>query len=562
MAEQEIKRVCIIGGGAAGVGLAWSLGRATKLGLNDVEYHVTLIHDQDAIGGHSWTQPVEIDMGDGTTTTVNVDCGVQAIAPAWYPMTMAMLELPEFHDVGVEPLTMTIACAFPGDGADEMVYWGNFGDYLDTDLAKTGAHDCAVFEGLLKAEYSLSWVTSLAEKVDKLIQNNAEKFTNGDPSHFVTYFLDGYMSVLNGYGNALLDELVVGDLAALWDLGYASFLSPITDYGRFKQGAMQWVNRMWTTAADMLGADNVDLRVGTLVQDLYPSDAGPTITTTPAGGGAASTPEAFDVVVSTIDMRGNAEILQNDNNPLWESVFEPVIGTPDTDNSYATSVWDLNPGFCSLHQDHSFLAATPHKEVMQFNTLPGRIGDGPGFDLVKSHSTYIVGNLNNILDVPDGNEWYVSMFGYVPDEADRPKKEAWSSPWTHGMFLPTFYLEEKLEFHKAQSISDHQSAHRHQQRTGIFFAGNNLVMDAEEGALISGMAIAKYAFGIEPMPLMTPANGERSATLEKAELMFDAFYDGIMFPSAFEQIIAGVGGAVLHFLEHWVPVIGPGHHGR
>ncbi len=50
MADQEIKRVCIIGGGAAGVGLAWSLGRATQLGLNDAEYHVTLIHDQTSIG--------------------------------------------------------------------------------------------------------------------------------------------------------------------------------------------------------------------------------------------------------------------------------------------------------------------------------------------------------------------------------------------------------------------------------------------------------------------------------------------------------------------------------
>ncbi|MEM7141962.1 MAG: NAD(P)-binding protein [Actinomycetota bacterium] len=553
MADTDVQRICIIGGGAAGIGLAWSLARATELGLNKATYEVTLIHDQDQIGGHSWTQP-NVKVGD---QTVNIDCGVQAIAPKWYPMTMSMLDLDEFAGVGVKPLEMKISCVFPGDGPEEFVYWGNFGSYLQTELAQGGHDDCQAFQDLLAAKLSLGWELSLIETVDKLLQNNADQFTGGDPKHFITYFLDGYMSILNGYGNALLDELIVGDLAALWDLGYANFLAPIEDYGRFEQGAMEWVKRMWSLSVDKLGVGNVSLRRNTKVVELWPdTGSGPTIITEPAGGGPRTAPESFDVVVSTIDMRGNANILQNANNPLWDEVFEPAIGTPETDNYYATSVWKLNPGFCTLHQDASFVADTPREEVMQFNTLPGRIDDGPGFDLANSYTTYIVSNLNGIPDVHPDEDWYVTMFGFVPDEDKRPKNAVWSSPWTHGMFLPTFYIPEKIKFHRAQSVSPYHKAHSHQVDTGIYFAGNNLTMDAEEGALISGMAIAKYAFGIDPMPLVTPASG-RNATVDKAEAMFDMFFDALMFPSEFEEALGEMGGLIAWFLKHWIPVITP-----
>lgn len=552
-AATQTQRICIIGGGAAGIGLAWSLARATELGLNAASYDITVVHDQDSIGGHSWTQP-GVKVGN---RTVNVDCGVQAIAPKWYPVTMSMLDLDEFAGVGVTPLEMKIACVFPDGGTADFKYWGNFGSYLDTPLAAGARNDCQVFQDLLAAKLSLGWGLSLAETVDKLIEDNADKFTNGDPTHFVTYFLDGYMSILNGYGNALLDELIVGDLAALWDLGYADFLAPIEDYGRFEQGAMEWVKRMWTLTVDKLGQSNVTLRTSTRVVELWPdTGSGPTIVTEPTEGGAPSAPESFDIVVSTVDMRGNANMLENVNNPLWESVFEPAIGTPSVDNYYATSVWKLNPGFCTLHQDASFVADTPREEVMQFNTLPGRKGDGTGFDLANSYTTYIVSNLNGIRGVDPADDWYVTMFGFVPDEDKRPKKSLWSSPWTHGMFLPTFYTEEKLRFHRAQGTSVHHKAHHHQADTGIYFAGNNLTMDAEEGALISGLAVAKYAFGIDPIPLITPASG-RNATVDKAEAMFDVFYDGLMFPGLLEEALGEVGGLVAWFLKHWIPVITP-----
>ena len=63
-----------------------------------------------------------------------------------------------------------------------------------------------------------------------------------------------------------------------------------------------------------------------------------------------------------------------------------------------------------------------------------------------------------------------------------------------------------------------------QQDTNIYFAGNNTTFDAEEGALISAMAMANYAFGVEyPLAALT------------GDSLFAFFlynvYNSIMFPS-------------------------------
>jgi hypothetical protein len=118
-------------------------------------------------------------------------------------------------------------------------------------------------------------------------------------------------------------------------------------------------------------------------------------------------------------------------------------------------------------------------------------------------------------------------------------------------------IPEKLKFHRAQSKSPYHAAHLDQAQTNIFFAGNNLVMDSEEGALASGLAIAKYAFGVDPIQLLTPPGGVKTPTLEKAQIEFDAMFAAIMFPSLLEEGLASIAGALKWFLKHWIPVWGP-----
>lgn len=546
----QTQRICVIGGGAAGVGLVWSLAKATQLGLNRSTYEITLVHDGPTVGGHSLSVPVTLG-----GQNVNIDCGVQMIAPTMYPLTLSMLALPEFASVELAPVDLRICCAFPGTGPGTVQYWGNFGSYRSTPLALTGMTDCQTFQNLLKAKLSLGYATELMQTVQTLIDENKSQFTNGDPTNFITYFLDGYMSIMNGYGNALLNELLVADLAPLWDLGYASFTQDVSNYARFKNGADSWVQQMWTLAQSALGSTTLQGVFQSTVTQVYPSTAGPTVVWQGANG-QSSGPQVFDVVVSTLDMRSNSTILNNANNALWEDVFEPRIGT--LSGASGTTVWPLLPGFCTLHQDpDAVLAQTPGEEVLQFNAVPGVIGNGPSFNLLLSNSTYIASNLMGIPGVSRDQDWYVTMYGFIPEASQQPKNAIWSGSWTHGMWLPTFMIPEKLKFHRAQSKSPYHRAHLDQEQTNIFFAGNNLVMDSEEGALASGLAIAKYAFGIDPIQLLTPSGGTRSATLEKAAVEFDVVFDTIMFPSLLEEALGGLLGALEWFLKHWIPVWGP-----
>src|SRR5712692_10591294 len=97
--------ICIVGGGAAGVALLWTLSQDPEHNWN-----VTLIHDQPDLGGHSYSPAVQWN-----GKTFNVDIGVQFISPFLYPNVHDMLRKPEFKSrVAVTNYdSLKIACAFP-----------------------------------------------------------------------------------------------------------------------------------------------------------------------------------------------------------------------------------------------------------------------------------------------------------------------------------------------------------------------------------------------------------------------------------------------------------------
>jgi len=65
-----------------------------------------------------------------------------------------------------------------------------------------------------------------------------------------------------------------------------------------------------------------------------------------------------------------------------------------------------------------------------------------------------------------------------------------------------------------------------QLNTNVYFAGNNVVIDSEDGALVSAMAIADYAFGI-PYPL--PALLKHPLEYAAAIAVYTGLYK-VMFP--------------------------------
>src|SRR5215207_6121445 len=97
------KKVCIVGGGATGVGFLWALSQDAEASQ---EWDITLIHEQSSVGGHSLTYST-VRNGE----TLYIDIGVQFISPMLYPNVHVMLRLPDFQSVEVRPYNeLQIAC--------------------------------------------------------------------------------------------------------------------------------------------------------------------------------------------------------------------------------------------------------------------------------------------------------------------------------------------------------------------------------------------------------------------------------------------------------------------
>jgi hypothetical protein len=545
--------VCVVGGGAAGVGLIWTLAKAKSLGVAVPAMNITLVHCEDSVGGHSNTYNTTLG-----GQSVAIDLGVQMVAPKMYPIVMSMLALPEFADIRMVDVPLNISCFFPEvDGV--IPYWGNFPAYQTTPLAQGAQHDIAAFDTLLSAETIGRDVLDYIEPVAAYLSRNSSAFD--DLAHFETYFLDPYMSIMNGYGNALLESVVVGDIAPLWDLGYASFTNEVTGYGRFQLGAESWVQKMWTLAQQGFGTA-LNAMFSTTVVQLYPSAQGPTIVTVDSDGKAAA-PVPYDIVVSTLDMHTNSTIMNNSANGQWSAIYADAIGT--TINDSATDVWALQPGMCYLHQDQTVLAPNPNPsqkrpETLQFTATYAAAPAPEPYDLSNTYATYIESNLMGV-DVEDPTQdLYLSMYGYDPAQQGVrvPASPIRTMPWNHGMWLPSFMIEAKFGFHHAQSSSPYHDPYAYQQDTGIYFAGNNLTMDSEEGALISGMAIAKYAFGVDPISLLTPPQGTPLETLIAAALEFGALYNLLLFPPALVTLGQRIGHLGDEIRMHWAHLFHPG----
>ncbi|HYL51373.1 MAG TPA: hypothetical protein VEZ15_05340 [Acidimicrobiia bacterium] len=530
----RVKKVCIVGGGASAGALLWCLAKAQQLGLTTDQWAIRVIHDDVDVGGHSRTVEVPIN-----GKSVPLDTGVQMIAPTMYPGLMSMLDLSEFGGVALQHVDLHISCTFPFEqGATP--YWGNFSAYQKTALFASGAPSAAIFENLLSAANLRKDPAEMFGTVKAFLAKNASAFSSsGALTLFTDYFLDPYMSIMNGYGGARLDSTALIDIAALWDLGYASFITPTEGYARFANGAQSWVQQMAILAQKQFGPA-LSLTLNSSVVEIVPNPPNPANVTWVDKSTGKKSSETFDIVISTLDMQTNSGVFNSPNNPMWSSLYEPYIGST-SGIKFGTSVWPLIPGYCYIHQDASVLAPgmpAPLLETLQMNASYAGDGHG-GFDLIKTYTTYIESNLLGITPNGPADEWYLTMYGFDPSEygIEPPSTEPGHAfEWVHGMWMPTFMVEQKLAFHGAQSISPHHPPRSGQQNTGVYFAGNNLTMDSEEGALMSGLCIAKYAFGIDAMRTLLPPAGSGN-DLERWGLAwaeFQALYS-LMFPPVLQD---------------------------
>ncbi len=507
------KKVCIIGGGVAGVGLWWTLAQANQPGA---DWDVTIIHDGAEFGGHALTVPVEWNGG-----TTLVDTGVQFFIPLFYPNISALLERPDIASrVPVAPYdSLKVACAFPRlKNAPQN--WGNFPEY------QTGSNfamytpamleDANRFQAFIDVAFFAGWGSkTLAQYFASL------EVPYNNQANFLNYFLFPYLSIINGYGKALDDQVTFDDLIPLFANlpgkfpGLGNFITPGSGYSRFLNGASSLVGELATQAQQLKPA--VAFMKSTVLSVVAsPTLPGP-VTVTWRSGRSPVAQKQFDKVVITTDMLTAAGLLNNQkNSALWTQLYSKYL---------TKKQWSLLPGKCYIHTDINMLSPDlrQQKESLQFTAYYAPQTSPPYYNLFNTYTTYLQQNIHN---TPESKGLFLTMYGYIPGEGDTvpdPSKVIFSEVWQHGMWLPTFMLDAKKALHMAQGRGASMS-YPGQLDTGIYFAGNNTTADSLEHAFISGEVIANYAFGAD-----FPLAGLSVKSLA-AFAMYEIFYNEFMFP--------------------------------
>ena len=507
------KTVCIIGGGVAGVGLWWTLSQPNQPGG---DWDVTLIHDGASLGGHALTVPVTYN-----GKTIPVDTGVQFFISLFYPNISSLLKRPGIASraPSVPYDQLKVACAFPRkNGAPQN--WGNFPSYQSGPNFAMYTPDMRAnavrFQSFIDVALLTGWGSkTLAEYFNTLAVPYVQQ------QDFLNYFVYPYLSIVNGYGASLADEVTFDEFVPLFANipgvfpGLGSFTLPGAGYRRFVNGASSLVDAL---AAEAQQNKPATLWLNSKVMGVSAASTLPgPVTVTWSSGQAAVAQKQFDKVVITTDIATTAGLLNNtDNRTLWTSLYSKYLAAKD---------WPLLPGKCYIHTDVSMLSPDlrQQEESLQFTASYAPKSSYPDYEMFKTYTTYLQQNIHGD---PAAAGLFLTMYGYVPDtsKGDRvpdPSKVIFEEVWSHGMWLPSFMLSAKRNLHMAQGKGT-QLSYPGQLDTGIYFAGNNTTADSLEHAFISGEIIANYAFGSH-FPL---------AAHPIAYAMYLLFYDEFMFPKS------------------------------
>ncbi len=503
--------VCIIGGGIAGVGTWWTLAQAGQPGAG---WDVTILHDDANFGGHALTVPV---VHNGSTTLV--DTGVQFYVPMFYPNIDALTRRPDIApQVPVARYdSLKVACGFPRlNGAPQN--WGNF------DAYRTGADFALYTPAMYRNAQRFQDTIDIAlvdgdgsKTVAEYFGGLAVPYENQD--QFLDYFIYPYLSIINGYGASLSDQVTMDDLVPLFANipgrfpGLGSFTAPGSGYGRFMNGASSLVQAL-ATQAQQLKPATAWMDTTVLSVAAAPTLPGPVTVTWQTQQGTQVSKQ-FDKVVITTDILTAGTLLNNSSNAQWWNALYSKYLAP--------SQWPLLPGKCYIHTDVSMLSPDlrQQQETLQFTAYYAPKSQPPYYDMFKTYTTYLQANIHNTVG---SQGLYLTMYGYIPGPGDKvpdPATVLFEEVWQHGMWLPTFMMGPKRNLHMAQGKGMTRS-YPGQLDTGIYFAGNNTTADSLEHAFISGEIIANYAFGARYPLGFEPL----------AFAMYELFYAEFMFPAS------------------------------
>lgn len=491
------RRVCIVGGGASGLSLAWLATGSPRVSS---EWEVTLLHDEAFLGGHSHT--IRVPIGD---RTVPVDIGVQFVSPTVYPHVTAMLDLPEMKArVAMEPMPpLTFAAAFT-----PTLNWSTHDEYRRDHRFATCtseealAHAREFHDDLGRALYSSIGGRHAAGLSLGEYFRHKPHLRRG---RFFAFGLMPLLSIINGYTAHDLLETRLGDLFPIstklpfLEGPLIPFDRPGVGWLRFRDGAQSWIEAM----AEVSRERGARIEVESPVRSVRPNGRRVEV----AWGDWHC--EDFDAVVLTTDMSTNRALLEG--NRHWDRQAEFL----------AAERFPLLPGVCFIHQDDEILA--PHlrddqREDLQFTgSYAWDEGGKHPYDLPYDlHSTYATHFIHNAYDgLPE--RCYVSMYAEA-QRARFPREHTilHRKEWRHGRWMSSYFKEGKEQLHRIQGLGR------------VWFAGNNTTFDAEEGALLSAIGVAEKLFdGFE-----NPFGGFASLRKPHGIPIHRYFVRNIMFPES------------------------------
>lgn len=504
------KSVCIIGGGVAGVGAWWTLSQPNQPGA---QWDVTIIHDGASFGGHALTVNVT---HNGHVTPV--DTGVQFFVPLFYPSIQMLLGQPAIAQrVPVAPYdSLKVACGFARFQGQPQ-NWGNFGAY------RTGPNFAMYTPAMYRnAERFQDFmdVALFAGFAGKTLQYYFDSLgvQYEDQAAFLSYFIYPYLSIINGYGDALANQVTFEDLVPLFANlppkypGLGSFTTPGAGYARFLNGASSLVDALASQAQQLKDAT---VSLNSTVLSVTPPTTLPGPVTVTWKGPHGQVSKQFDKVIITTDLLTAGGLLKN--SALWGPLYSKFL---------TKQQWPLLPGKCYIHTDASILSPDlqQQQETLQFTAYYAAQEAPPYYSMFDTYTTYLQ---NNIHGTVGSQGLYLTMYGYIPDgnnprqRVPDPSTVLFQEEWTHGMWLPSFMLDSKQALHMAQGKGVSRS-YPGQLDTGVYFAGNNTTADSLEQAFVSGEIIANYACGARyPLP------GDAAAFF-----MYFLFYEEFMFPTS------------------------------
>ena len=493
------RRLCVVGGGASGLCLAWLATRSAQI---NEQWEVTVLHDEPALGGHSHTIPVQIG-----ERLVPVDIGVQFVSPTVYPHVTAMLALEELRSrVAMEPMPpLTFASAFTPDvnySTHEVYRKDRRFGRGDTEAVR--AHAAELTRDLARCLFTRIEGQAAAGLSLEAYFKHKPHLRAGD---FFRLGLMPLLSVINGYTAYDLLETRLGDLfpiatkLPLLAGPLIPFDRPGTGWLRFRDGAQSWIEAL----ADLARSRGATIRTSAPASAVRPDGKRVDVTW-------GDTTETFDAVVLTTDMTTNRALLAN--NRYWDRQAELLD----------ESRFPLLPGVCFIHQDDTILA--PHlrddqREDLQFTGAYAWDPDGANpYELPYNlHSTYATHFIHNAFKGLT-ERCYVTMYAEAQGARfPAADKILHRKEWRHGRWMSGFMKHGKQELHRIQGLGN------------VWFAGNNTTFDAEEGALLSAIGVAEKLFD----GFSNPFGGLRALRRPAGIVMHRHFIRGIMFPKTWTK---------------------------